>query len=239
MFRLILSLLVVVVSFNANASYQSSSTKQQKEFKLIEQRFEKVKPLIVRVAKEQGVHAGTLTTTIYRESKFNVKVGKNKKSSAHSLVQMTMPTKRYMLKLYGSQLGIPKNADLNNPKYAVTLAAAYFNHIEDHLTKQLKRKPSNAEVALGYRFGENAAVTMIKKKSSTGKRWMASFRKDAAFYGAKVTPPKEVIETHQLAFAKKEPVIDVTELQSIWSNLYKPAVNTVLAFNKDLKGASL
>lgn len=238
MFRIILSILVVVMSFNVSASYQTSSTKQQKEFELIESRFENVKPLIVKVAKERGVHAGTLTTTIYRESKFDVKIGKNKTSSAHSIVQMTMPTKRYLLKLYGDQLGIPKNADLNNPKYAVTLAAVYFNHIENHLTKQLKRKPTNAEVALGYRFGEGAAVTMIKKKSTTGYRWMDSFRKDAAFYGAKVNTPENK-DTYQLAFAENKTVIDVTELQAVWSTIYKPTFNALVTINSNLKGALL
>ncbi|MCT7475919.1 hypothetical protein N5V81_13130 [Escherichia coli] len=106
---------------------------------------------------------GCSGTTIYRESRFNKNVGKNKSSSASSVVQMTTGTKRSMIRLYGKQLNIPKNADLNKPKYAVQLAAVYMKHIEDHLTKQLKRKPSTAEIALGYRFGESAAVAMIKE----------------------------------------------------------------------------
>lgn len=242
MFRIFFFLLVAVASFNASASYQSNSTKQQKEFILIQDRFEEMKPIIVSAAKKQGVHAGMLTTTIYRESRFNKNIGKNKRSSAHSVVQMTAGTKRQMLKLYGAKLGIPKNADLRNPRYAVTLAAAYMNYIEDHLTKQLKRKPTTAEIALGYRFGEGAATTMIKKKSPVAKRWMSSYRKDAAFYGAKVAPPKEG-KTIQLAFAKREYDDRVAELQKIWDTLYAkipPAAGiTMLAINITPKGATL
>ncbi|EBW6466652.1 hypothetical protein DP685_22015 [Salmonella enterica subsp. enterica serovar Mikawasima] len=240
MFRTILFLLVAVTTFNSNASYQSTSNKHQKEFVLIQDQFNEIKPLIVSASRKQGVHAGMLATTIYRESRFNKNVGKNKSSSASSVVQMTTGTKRSMIRLYGKQLNIPKNADLNKPKYAVQLAAVYMKHIEDHLTKQLKRKPSTAEIALGYRFGESAAVAMIKKKSSVGKRWMDSYRKDAAFYGAKMTPPKA--ETRQLAFAKEDRDQRVAELQKIWDTLYtkiSPAAGTLLANNTIMKGALL
>lgn len=238
MFRIFLFLLVAVTTFSSNASYQTNST-HQKEFVQIQDQFNEIKPLITTVSKQQGVHAGLLATTIYRESRFNKHVGKNKKSSASSVVQMIAGTKRTMVRLYGKQLGIPRGANLNDPKYAVRLAAAYMKHIEDHLTKQLKRKPSTAEIALGYRFGEGAAVAMIKKKSSTGKRWMASYRKDAAFYGAKMTPPKE--DLRQLAFAKKDHDNQVAELQKIWDMLYTkitPAASPVsLANNTISRGA--
>ncbi|QVW55277.1 hypothetical protein pEaSNUABM29_00237 [Erwinia phage pEa_SNUABM_29] len=242
MFRTFLLLLVAVATFNVHASIQTTSN-HQKEFALIKDRFEEIKPLIVNASQKQGVHAGMLATTIYRESRFNKNVGKNKRSSAHSVVQMTAGTKRFLLRTYGPELGIPKNANLNNPRYAVPLAAAYMRHIEDHLTKQLKRKPNNAEIALGYRFGEGAATAMIKNKSSVGKRWMASYRKDAAFYGAKVAPVPKPEKPHQLAFAKIEQDERVVELQKIWATLYTtitPAANsTMLANNTISKGVPL
>lgn len=87
MFRTILFLLVAMTTFNSNASYQTTSNKHQKEFVLIQDQFNEIKPLIVTASRKQGVHAGMLATTIYRESRFNKNVGKNKSSSASSVVK--------------------------------------------------------------------------------------------------------------------------------------------------------
>lgn len=218
MLRSIFIILAMMLAFNANAS-KSAKNDYSKEFQQIEHRFTKVKPMIVKISNEQGVHPGLMTTLIYKESRFNPKA-KNKSSTAHSLVQMTMPTKRSMLKLYGKQLGLPKNADLNNPRNAILIATAYVNHIEDELTRRLKRQPTNAEIYLGYRFGENAAYAMIKKKSSRGAKEMRQYKRDAAFYSAMVEPVVEAEVPKQLALVKTDDTEKVAEIQQIWHTLY-------------------
>lgn len=218
MLRSIFLILAVMLAFNAHAS-KSAKNDYRTEFKKIEHRFVKVKPMIVKISNEQGVHPGLMTTLIYKESRFNPKA-KNQTSSAHSLVQMTMPTKRSMLKLYGKQLGLPRNADLNNPRNAILLATAYVNHIEDELTRRLKRQPTNAEIYLGYRFGEGAAYTMITRKSSRGMKEMRQYKRDAAFYSAMVEPMEPAETPNRLAFVKTDDTDKVVELQQIWHTLY-------------------
>lgn len=218
MMRSLFIVLAMLMAFNANAS-KSAKNDYSKEFKQIEHRFTKVKPMIVKISNEQGVHPGLMTTLIYKESRFNPKA-KNKSSTAHSLVQMTMPTKRTMLKLYGKQLGLPKNADLNNPRNAILIATAYVNHIEDELTRRLKRKPTNAEIYLGYRFGEGAAYTMIKKNSTRAAKEIRQYKRDAAFYSAKVDTLVVADTPKQLAFVKTDDTDKVIEIQQIWHTLY-------------------
>lgn len=218
MLRSILLILAALLTFNAHAS-KSAKNDYRKEFDKIEHRFVKVKPMIETISLQQGVHPGLMTTLIYKESRFNPKA-KNAHSSAHSLVQMTMPTKRSMLRLYGKQLGLPKNADLNKPRNAILLATAYLNHIEDELTRRLKRKPTNAEIYLGYRFGEQTAYTMIKKKSPRGLREMRQYKRDATFYSALVEQVVPAETPKQLAFVKTDDTEKVIEIQQIWHTLY-------------------
>ncbi|ANZ48781.1 transglycosylase [Erwinia phage vB_EamM_ChrisDB] len=221
MFRIIFLILAVMLTFNAHASKSTSAKKDYStEFAKIEHRFVKVKPMIEKISAQQGVHAGLMTTLIYKESRFDPKAKNKEGSSAHSLVQMTRPTKRSMLKLYGKQLGLPKNADLNNPRNAILLATAYLNHIEGELERRLKRKPTNAEIYLGYRFGEGTAYTMIKKKSPRGAREMRQYKRDASFYSALVEPVVTAETPKQLAFVKTDDTEKVIEIQQIWHTLY-------------------
>lgn len=243
MLRFTLLILAVLMSFATYASKSTSSNNNYRtEFAKIEHRFVKVKPMIEKISAQQGVHAGLMTTLIYKESRFDPKA-KNQDSSAHSLVQMTTRTKRSMLKLYGKQLGLPKNADLNKPQNAILLATAYLNHIEDELERRLKRKPTNAEIYLGYRFGEGTAYTMIKKKSPRGLREMRQYKKDASFYSALVRPETSTEKPKQLAFVKTDDVEKVIEVQRVWHEIYG-ANNPVtiprqLAVNSNNIGANI
>ncbi|QVW28722.1 putative endolysin [Erwinia phage pEa_SNUABM_8] len=243
MFRIIFLILAVMLTFNAHASKSTTAKNDyRKEFAKIEHRFVKVKPMIVKISAQQGVHPGLMTTLIYKESRFDPKA-KNQSSSAHSLVQMTRGTKRSMLKLYGPQLGLPKNADLNNPRNAILLATAYLNHIEGELERRLKRKPTNAEIYLGYRFGEGTAYTMIKKKSPRGAREMRQYKRDASFYSALVERVVPAETPKQLAFVKTDDTEKVIEIQQIWHTLYgtyAPVTSpSVLAANNINIGATI
>ncbi|HHJ0714568.1 TPA: transglycosylase SLT domain-containing protein, partial [Escherichia coli] len=93
MFRIFFLLLVTLFAFNAYASKSAPSTKHHREFEMIQDRFERVKPLIVEISRKQGVDPKLMTTLIYRESRFNPKAY-NRTSKAHSLVQMLPSTKR-------------------------------------------------------------------------------------------------------------------------------------------------
>ncbi|ORS95113.1 hypothetical protein, partial [Escherichia coli] len=121
------------------------------------------------------------------------------------------------------------NADLYNPRNAVLLAAAYIKHLEKGLTKRLKRKPTMAEVALAYHWGESGAHARIKSKSRAAQREMAGFMKDAAFYSAKIDVPAAVGSApRQLAFAKKSPrQIQLAEVSRIWDT-----INTSFPINR-------
>lgn len=228
MFRIFFLLLVTLFAFNAQASTSTPQTKHQREFTQIQHRFEKVSPLIVEISRKQGVDPKLMITLIYRESRFDPKAY-NKSSRAHSLVQMLPSTKRSLLKLYGKELGLSQNADLYNPRNAVLLATAYVKHLEKGLTKRLKRKPTMAEVALAYHWGESGAHTRIKSKSRAAQREMAGFMKDAAFYSAKIDVPVVVGSApRQLAFAKKTSrQIQLAEVSKIWD-----AINTSFPINR-------
>lgn len=220
MLRSIFLILAALLTFNAHASKSTSAKNDYvKEFAKIEHRFVKVKPMIVKISKQQGVHPALMTTLVYKESRFDPKA-KNPESSAHSLVQMTRPTKRSMLKLYGAQLGLAKNADLNNPQVAVLLASAYLNHIDNYLTTRLKRQATNAELYLGYRFGERTAYNMIRSKSPRAIREMRQYRKDEAFYTAKVQSVRMADAPKQLASVKADDTEKVIEIQQVWHTLY-------------------
>ncbi len=216
MFRIFFLLLVTLFAFNAYASKSAPSAKHHREFEMIQDRFERVKPLIVEISRKQGVDPNLMTTLIYRESRFNPKAY-NRTSKAHSLVQMLPSTKRNLLKLYGAEIGLSRNADLYNPRNAVLLASVYVKHLEKGLTKRLKRKPTVAEIALAYHWGESGAHARIKSKSRAAQREMASFMKDATFYSAKINKP---VASRQLAFAKKpERQIQLAEVNRIWDTI--------------------
>ncbi|WP_373270363.1 transglycosylase SLT domain-containing protein, partial [Salmonella enterica] len=83
----------------------------------------------MEISRKQGVDPNLMTTLIYRESRFNPKAY-NRTSKAHSLVQMLPSTKRNLLKLYGAEIGLSRNADLYNPRNAVLLASVYVKHLE-------------------------------------------------------------------------------------------------------------
>lgn len=240
MLRSILLILAVMLTFNAHAT-KSAKNDYVKEFEKIEHRFVKVKPMIVKISKQQGVHPALMTTLIYKESRFNPKA-KNPSSSATSLVQMVKGTKRSMLKLYGPDLGLPRNADINDPKVAVLLATAYINHIDNYLTARLKRQPSNAELYLGYRFGELTAYQMIRNKSSRATREMKQYRKDEAFYTAKVAPVRSAETPRQVAVMKVDDRETLAEIQQVWHTLYgitPPVVSEHQLANNINIGASI
>lgn len=220
MLRSIFLILAALLTFNAHASKSTSAKNDYvKEFASIEHRFVKVKPMIVKISKQQGVHPALMTTLVYKESRFNPKA-KNPSSTARSLVQMTHPTKRTVLKLYGKQLGLPMNADIDNPRVAVLLATAYLNHIDNYLSTRLKRQATNAELYLGYRFGEIAAYKMLRSKSPRAMREMRQYRKDESFYTAKITPVRAADAPKQLAAVRPDDTAKVIEIQQVWNTLY-------------------
>lgn len=241
MIRIFLLMLMALVTLNANASVQAKQKNYNTEFKMIESRFDKVKPMIVKISKEQGVDPSLMTTLIFKESRFDTMAKNKQGSSAKGLVGMTDPTRRAMLKKYGSDLGLAKNANIHNPRVAILLATAYVNEVEADLTRRLKREPSHAEKYLAYKFGSGGALAMLKKNSAKAKREMRQYRKDAAFYGALVKPVPVTQPTNQLAFVKTVNAEKISELQQIWHTLYgayTPVTRTTLAFNIPI-GANL
>ncbi|ANZ49290.1 transglycosylase [Erwinia phage Machina] len=242
MLRFILICLATLLSFNAAAITSSPKKDYATEFKMIEGRFEKVRPLIVKISNEQGVHSGLMTTLIYKESTFNRMAVNKQGSTAKGLVGMTDPTKRAMLKMYGKQLGLARNADIHNSRVAIKLASAYLNHVENAMTKRLKRPVSNGEIYLGYKFGPAGAIAMLKKKPSKAARELRSYKRDAAFYGALVKPIDASEPVKQTAAVKPDDSEKVAELQEIWHTLYgtyAPVTRTTLLASTLTIGAPL
>lgn len=233
MLRYILLLVAVALSFNAAASKSSPKKDYATEFKQIEGKFNSLKPLIVKISNDQGVHTELMTTLIYKESTFNRMAVNKQGSTAKGLVGMTDPTKRTVLKLYGKQLGLDRNADIHNSRVAIKLATAYVNHVEDEMVRRLNRPVSNAEIYLGYKYGPTGAIAMLKHKSSKAKRELRSYARDAAFYGVKIKRSDASDEPTQVA--ANTPVRDDSEklaaLQEIWHSLYgayAPVTRTTL-----------
>lgn len=203
-------------SLSAYASTSTPKWDYASEFKIIEKRFEKVKPLIKDITRKHEVHSGLMTTLIYKESRFDARAVNAKGSSARGLVQMTVGTKRAMLRMYGKKLGLSPNADINNPKVAIKLATVYLIHVEDTMTARLQRPLENAEIYLGYKYGPAGAVRMLKKNTKLAKVELRRYRRDEAFYG-KLIKPEPIVTMAQV---KAELDSKVQEVRKIWSALY-------------------
>lgn len=234
MLKFLVASLLSFVAFTAQASYQAEYQDH------LQDRFEKVQPLILEVARQQNVDPVLLTTAMYKESRFDVKA-KNPKSTARGGMQMLRGTAKAMISKHGKELGIPHGANLNNPRVALKLSAAYLKDIEQEMNGRLKRPVSNSEIYLGYKFGPGTAATLIKSgKHRKRNGTIAQFKRAAAFYAdlTPAAPKKKAGKSVRLAFAKTKDN-DLKELQGVWQSLYgnamtKPNPDTVLASNRNL-----
>ncbi|MGL5397155.1 MAG: transglycosylase SLT domain-containing protein [Shewanella sp.] len=213
---LFFTMLFSTCSLTAFASTSTPRWDYATEFKAIEKRFEKVKPLIKEITGRHNVHSGLMTTLIYKESRFDARAINMKGSSARGLVQMTVGTKRSMLRLYGKQLGLAPNADIFDPVVAIKLGTVYLNHVEGELEKRLNRPMENAEIYLGYKYGPAGAARLLKKKNKLAKAELRKYRRDEAFYG-KLIKPEPVVDMAQV---RAELNSKVDEVRKIWSTLY-------------------
>lgn len=224
MLKYVFIFLTVALAFNANASYQS-------EHKAFKSDFESLKPLIVKTAKNQGVHPTLLSTVAFSESRFNPKAVNKQGSSATGLMGMTRPTARSMVKKHGKELGLSSHPNLKDPEVSLKLGAAYLKEVRAEMTARLNREITPAENYLGFKKGPGTAVALIKShKHRKRNGTIATYKRDAAFY-ANVTVP--VDKPVQLAFAKtKDDAEKVREVQSVWKQLYGDVQpSSVVAYN--------
>lgn len=171
MFRVFFILLLTLFTCHVSAvSYE-------REFKQIESRYTRMVPHIVKLSDQFGISAELITTTIYKESTFKANAA-NPGSTARGLMQLTRPTAKAMIRKYGKQLGIKHGANLYDPHVNMKLGVAYLHDVREVVERKIKRKASDAEIYLAYKYSPDRAIKMI---TSRGNKRMIDF------YGAAVT----------------------------------------------------
>lgn len=159
MFRVILALLLTFFTYTvAAANYE-------REFKDIEQRYQRMVPHIVKLSDQFGLSAELIATTIYKESSFRPHA-KHRKSTATGLMQLTKPTARSMIAKYGKQLGIKRGANLYDPVVNVKLGTAYLHDVREVVESRINRKATDAEIYLAFKYSPERAVKMIRHRGS-------------------------------------------------------------------------
>lgn len=170
MFRVFFILLLTLFTCQATAvSYE-------REFKQIETRYNRMVPHIIKLSDQFGISAELITTTIYKESTFRPQV-KHRKSSATGLMQLMPRTARSMITKYGKELGIKHGANLYDPVVSMKLGVAYLHDVRTVVESRIKRKASDAEIYLAYKYSPERAVIMIRHR---GNHRMVDFYPAAA-----------------------------------------------------------
>jgi Transglycosylase SLT domain len=170
MFRVFFILLLTLFTCQATAvSYE-------REFKQIETRYNRMVPHIIKLSDQFGISAELITTTIYKESTFRPQA-KHRKSSAAGLMQLMPSTARSMITKYGKELGVKHGANLYDPVVSMKLGVAYLHDVRTVVEGRIKRKASDAEIYLAYKYSPERAVKMIRHR---GNHRMVDFYPAAA-----------------------------------------------------------
>lgn len=217
-------------TFTAQASYQSN---HQQEFNQIKHRFDKIKPLIAKVAKETHTHPGLLTTIAFRESRFNAKARNTQGSSAAGLMQITRGTKKDILAKYGKELGLSRRANIDNPEVSLKLAAALLRENRIALRRILKREPTHAEEYLAYKYGQGGVVAILKHKPKVARHEIKMYQNAASFYSAKVKlsdAPETILAENKVSEVKMQ------HLKKIWETIYGSEPTERLAYLSRFNG---
>lgn len=159
MFRVILALLLTFFTLQVTAA------NYEREFKDIEKRYQRMVPHIIKLSDHFGVSAELITTTIYKESTFRPHV-KHRKSSATGLMQLMPRTARAMITKYGKELGVKRGANLYDPEVSIKLGVAYLHDVRTVVESRIKRKASDAEIYLAYKYSPERAVKMIRHRGN-------------------------------------------------------------------------
>lgn len=151
--RLFLGLALLLTSLTVAASNQSSS------------HWNHHKQTVVSAAKKSGASPRLATAVMFNESRGNARA-KNPHSSAQGLMGLTRPTARAMLRKYGKELGLARNADITNPKVNALLGTVYLKDVRQEMTTRLGRPATDTEAYLAYHFSPAKAERMIKARPS-------------------------------------------------------------------------
>ncbi|ANZ50382.1 putative endolysin [Erwinia phage vB_EamM_Phobos] len=123
------------------------------------------KQTVVKAANKVGVSPKLATAVAGRESGGNAQA-KNQFSSASGLMGITRPTARAMLRKYGAELGLPRNANIMNPKVNALLGTVYLREVRQEMNQRLHRPARDHEVYLAYHFSPAKAERIIKARPS-------------------------------------------------------------------------
>lgn len=151
--HLFLGLAILLTSLPALASTSTSAS------------WDRHKQTVAKAAHKVGVSPKLATAIAGRESGGNAKA-RNPHSSASGLMGVTRPTARTMLRKYGKELGLSRNADIMNPKVNALLGTVYLREVRQEMNQRLGRPARDHEVYLAYHFSPAKAERIIKARPS-------------------------------------------------------------------------
>lgn len=206
------------------------------------------KQTVVKAANKVGVSPKLATAVAGRESNGNAKA-RNQYSSASGLMGVTRPTARTMLRKYGKELGLPRNANIMNPKVNALLGTVYLREVRQEMNQRLGRPARDHEVYLAYHFSPAKAERIIKARPS--KRMVdiypAAARGNKAWYyhkGGKAKSAADVISMARTKIGKESKygheavsIASTTKAQAAPTKIASMATTTPVCFS-DLESES-
>lgn len=159
------SAVATATAMNAPASAEVTPERLSLGRKILaEKRSANVKAAIDEASRRTGVNVGILNAVAYKESTFR-EVASPGTSRAAGLFQFIPSTWNEVLRKYGDQYGVPKNASRDDPLASAIMGAAYIKHEIWPSISKVVSNPSATDLYLGHFMGP-----------AGGARWLRNLR---------------------------------------------------------------
>lgn len=128
---------------------------------LASKRSAKVKSALEEASRRTGVDVGILTAIAYKESTFR-EVASPGTSGAAGLMQFIPSTWKEVVKRYGDQYGVPKDASRDDPLASAIMGAAYLKHEIYPAVGKVVSNPSATDLYLGHFMGTGGGPKWLR-----------------------------------------------------------------------------
>lgn len=138
-----------------------------------------VQAALAEASRRTGVSETYLRNTAGIESSFRPDAAA-RTTSARGLFQHLDDTWNELVRKYGAELGVPANADRNDPRWSALMGAAYARENQAVLRRSLGRDPTDVELYMAHFLGATGGSQFLQARAQNGSGIAATDFPEAA-----------------------------------------------------------